>query len=191
MKVVAFNGSPHTNGNTAQSLKIVLEELEKEGIETEFVQVGGKVLHGCKACGACGRTKDLKCIQKDDEMNLFIKKMYEADGILIGSPVYFGNVTTETKALIDRCGYVSRRNDFFLRRKVGAPVVAARRAGSNFTYAAINYFFGINEMILPSSSYWNMTLAGAPGEVQNDAEGVATFKTLGQNMAWLMKKIYE
>ena len=191
MKVVAFNGSPHPNGNTAQSLKIVLAGLEKEGIETELVQVGGKILRGCTACGMCGKTQDLKCAYGDDGMNTFIRKMYEADGILIGSPVYFGNVTSETKALIDRCGYVSRRNGFFLKRKVGAPVIAARRAGTNFTYAAINYFFGIMEMIIPCSSYWNMTLSDGKQTMQEDKEGVETFKTLGQNMAWLLKKTVE
>jgi len=188
MKVVAFNGSPRVNGNTAQSLEIVLEEIRKEGIETELIQVGGKKLSGCKACMMCRKNQDKRCAIQDDEMNSFIEKMIEADGIIIGSPTYFSNVTAEIKALIDRCGYVAKSNGGFLKGKVGAPVVAVRRA-SNFTYAAINFFFGISEMIVPGSTYWNMTLALQPGDVWKDEEGIATFRTLGKNIAALLKKL--
>lgn len=190
MKVVAFNGSPRINGNTAQSIRIVLAELEQEGIETEFIQLGGRKLFGCLACGKCWESKDNRCVRKDDEMNTFIQKMQEADGIIIGSPTYFSNVSTEVKALIDRCGFVAKANGGeMLRGKVGAAVVSVRRAGSNFTYAAINFFFGIAEMIIPGSSYWNMTLALEPGDVQKDEEGIQTFKTLGKNMAYTLKKL--
>lgn len=189
MKVVAFNGSPRVDGNTAQSLKIVLEELEKEGIETELVQLGGKRVFGCLACRRCSELKNRRCVRNDDDMNYFIGKMDEADGILIGSPVYFSNVTSEVKALIDRCGYVSGANGGMMAGKVGAAVVSVRRAGSNFTYAAINFFFGITQMIIPGSTYWNMTLAKDPGDVQKDEEGLRTFRNLGRNMASLMKKI--
>jgi multimeric flavodoxin WrbA len=190
LKVVAFNGSPRSKGNTAQSLQIVLAELEKEGIETEIVQLGGRKLFGCLACGKCWETKDNRCIRQDDEMNTFIQKMIEADGIIIGSPTYFSNVSTEVKALIDRCGFVAKANDGnMLRGKVGASVVAVRRAGSTFVYSAINFFFGIAEMIIPSSSYWNMTLALNPGDVQQDEEGIQTFQTLGKNMAKLLKQV--
>jgi multimeric flavodoxin WrbA len=154
-------------GNTAQSIGIVLAELEKEGIATEFIQLGGKKVFGCLACGKCRENKDNRCTRKDDEMNTFVQKMLEADGIIIGSPTYFSNVTTEVKALIDRCGYVNRSNGGdILRGKVGTAVVSARRAGANFTYAAINFFFGISEMVIASSSYWNMTLATKPGDIQ-------------------------
>ncbi len=190
MKVVAFNGSPRANGNTAQSLKIVLAELEREGIETELVQLGGRKFYGCLACGKCWEKQDNTCARQDDEMNVMIQKMITADGVLIGSPTYFSNVSTEVKALIDRCGFVNKANDGnILRGKVGAAVVTVRRAGSNFTYAAINFFFGIAEMVIPGSSYWNMTLALEPGEVQKDAEGIETFQTLGRNMAGLLKKL--
>lgn len=190
MKVVAFNGSPRVNGNTQQSLEIVLNELKKEGIETELVQLGGRKVFGCLACGKCRETQDNRCIRKDDEMNTFIQKMEEADGIIIGSPTYFSNVSTEVKALIDRCGYVAKSNGgTLLKGKVGASVVAARRAGSTFTYSAINFFFGIAEMTICSSNYWNLTLSRDPGEVQNDAEGVQTFQTLGKNMAQLLKQV--
>jgi multimeric flavodoxin WrbA len=189
MKVVAFNGSPRVNGNTAQSLKFVLEELEKEGIETELVQLGGRKVFGCLACQKCLENKNRQCARNDDDMNFFIEKMISADGILIGSPTYFSNITSEVKALIDRCGYVSNANGGLFQRKVGAAVVAVRRAGSNFTYAAINFFFGTTQMIIAGSSYWNMTLACEPDDVQKDEEGIRTFRNLGQNMAWLLKKI--
>lgn len=190
MKVVAFNGSPRVNGNTKQSLEIVLNELKKEGIETEIIQLGGRKVFGCLACGKCRETKNNRCARKDDEMNTFIQKMEEADGIIIGSPTYFSNVSSEVKALIDRCGYVAKSNGgTLLKGKVGASVVAARRAGSTFTYSAINFFFGIAEMVICSSNYWNLTLARDPGEVQNDAEGIQTFETLGKNMAQLLKQV--
>ncbi len=182
MKVVAFNGSPKPKGNTAQSIRIVLEELEKEGIETEFIQLGGKKVFGCLACNKCKENGNYRCARTDDDMNMFIEKMIEADGIIIGSPTYFSNVSTEVKALIDRSGYAARP---LLKGKVGAAVVAARRAGSNFVYSAINFYFGISEMIIPSSNYWNLSL----GKIQDDQEGIRTFRTLGKNMAWLLKKI--
>lgn len=190
MKVIAFNGSPRKDGNTAQAISIVFEELQREGIETEMIQLGGRRLSGCRACFKCGENKDNRCVIKDDEMNDFIQKMIEADGIIIGSPTYFSNVTTEVKALIDRAGFVSKANGGTLKGKVGAPVVSVRRAGSNFVYSAINFFFGISEMIIPGSSYWNMTLSRNPGDILNDAEGIDTFKTLGRNMAWLLGKIH-
>lgn len=189
MKVVAFNGSPRQNGNTAESLKLVLGELEKKGIETELVQLGGQKVFGCLACGMCAKNKDKRCARKDDEMNKFIEKAAEADGILIGSPTYFSNVSPEVKAFIDRCGYVNIANDrSLLRGKVGAAVVSVRRAGSNFVYSAINFFFGISEMTIPGSTYWNMTLSRDIGDLQKDEEGIQTFKTLGKNMASLLKK---
>lgn len=188
MKVVAFNGSPRHNGNTAQGLRIVLDELEQEGIETELVQLGGRKVFGCLACGKCYVNRDRKCARTDDDMNLLMEKMFDADGILVGSPTYYSNVTTEVKALIDRSGFVAGANGGLLRRKVGAAVVVARRAGANFTYAAINFFFGITEMIIPGSTYWNMSLALNPGDLQQDEEGIETLQNLGKNMAWLLKK---
>jgi multimeric flavodoxin WrbA len=190
MKVVAFNGSPRVGGNTEQAIKIVFEELQKSGIETELVQLGGRKVYGCLACGKCREKKDKRCVRKDDEMNTYIQKMIEADGIILGSPVYFSNVSTEIKALIDRCGFVTKGNGDLLKGKVGAAVVAARRAGATFTYAAINMFFGISQMIIPSANYWNLTLSLQPGDIQKDAEGQQTFRTLGQNMAHLLLKLH-
>lgn len=189
MKVVAFNGSPRKEGNTFQSLQIVLAELQKEGIETELIQVGGKALHGCTACYGCYKNKDRECVIKKDDLNSYVAKMIEADGIIIGSPVYFSNVTSEVKAFMDRAGLVARANDYLLDKKVGAAVLAVRRAGATFAFSAINFFFFIQQMIVPGSIYWNLALGREPGEVQNDEEGILTFKTLGQNMSWLLKKI--
>jgi len=191
MKVVAFNGSPRVNGNTQQAIEIVFEELRREGVETELVQIGNKRFSGCIGCRKCQETKDMKCIISDDGMNEIIMKMKEADGIIIGSPVYYGNITVPVKALIERCGTVSRANGNFMRRKTGAAVTSVRRAGSNFTYSAINFFFGILEMVIPSSTYWNMTLSMAPGDIQKDDEGKTVFVNLGKNMAWVMKKTAE
>jgi len=143
MKVVAFNGSPRKEGNTYQSLQVVLGELQKEGIETELIQIGGKNIHGCTACYKCFEKKDRECAIKDDELNDYLKEMIEADGIIIGSPVYFSNVTSEVKAFMDRTGLVARANDSLLKRKVGAAVVSARRAGATFAFSAINFFFFI------------------------------------------------
>jgi multimeric flavodoxin WrbA len=189
MKVVAFNCSPRKDGNTAHMIKTVLSKLEAEGIETEFVQVGGTDIRGCRACMACSKNKDMKCILPDDGLNSYVEKMAEADGIIIGSPTYFADLTAEAKALIDRGGYVLRSNGNPLRRKVGVAVVAVRRAGGIHVFDSINHFFSINEMVVPSSSYWNVSLARVPGDYENDAEGVKTMETLGDNMAWLMKKL--
>lgn len=189
MHVLAINGSPRPEGNTAHALRSVLSILEQKGIGTSFVQLGGHTYAGCRACGTCRQTRDMRCVI-DDGMNEVIAAMAAADGILIGSPTYYSNVTTEVKALIDRCGFVAGANGDFLRRKVGAPVVAVRRSGANFTYAAIQFFFGINEMVIPGSSYWNMTLARQPGDYEQDAEGVETMATLAENMAWALQRLH-
>lgn len=189
MKVVAFNCSPHRDGNTAHMIKTVLSELESEGIETELVQVGGKDIHGCRACTACRKNQDMRCIQDDDGLNGYVGKMAEADGIIIGSPTYFADLTTEAKALIDRAGYVIRSNGNPMKRKVGAAVVAVRRAGSIHVLDSITHFFTINDMFVVPSSYWNMSLAQKPGDYEKDEEGVKTMQDLGKNMAWLLKKL--
>jgi multimeric flavodoxin WrbA len=189
VKAVGFNGSPRPRGNTYQALTLVLDELKASGIETEIVQVGGRDLHGCRACMKCAETRDRHCHGWDDEMNGLIDKMYAADIVLIGSPTYFSSMTAETKALIDRAGYVAGRNENPLRRKIGAAVVAVRRGGANVVFAEINYLFLIKEMIIPGSTYWNFGVGRAPGEVLNDEEGVQTFKNLGRNIAWLAGKL--
>jgi len=169
----------------------VFKVLNAEGIETELVQVGGSDIHGCRACGSCRKTKNLRCIMDDDIINSCVKKMVEADGIIIGSPTYFSDVNTEAKALIDRAGYVLKSNGAPVKRKVGAAVVAVRRAGGIHSFDTINHFFTISEMITVGSSYWNVSIAQAEGDYEKDEEGIRTMKTLGENMAWLLKKLKE
>ncbi len=190
MKVIAFNGSPRREGNTAFMIDIALNELKAQGIRTEFYQLGGKTIHGCTACMRCMKNQDGTCAIKNDVGNECIAKIKEADGIIIGSPTYFTDCTAETKALIDRVGFVARVNDNFLKRKIGAAVVTVRRAGSIHVFDTINHFFLIAEMIVPGSIYWNMGFGLKEGDVAQDDEGVKTIKTLGQNMAWLMKKVH-
>ncbi|UCD91243.1 MAG: flavodoxin family protein [Desulfobacterales bacterium] len=190
MNVVAFNGSARKNGNTAILINYVLQELEKEGIETEQVQLSGKKIRGCIACMKCFENKDQRCSVTDDVVNSCIEKMIDADGIILGSPTYFANISTELKALIDRTGMTGIANNRMFKRKVGAAVVAVRRGGSIHAFNAINHFFFIGEMIVPGSIYWNMGFGLDKGEVEKDDEGVNTMKVLGTNMAWLLKKIH-
>jgi multimeric flavodoxin WrbA len=190
MKVIAINGSPRKEGNTYLLLKTVLDEIQSEGIETELIELAGKPpLQGCIACYQCTQRKNMKCAIETDSLNEYIAKIQNADGLLLGSPVYFSDITAGMKAFIERCGFVGRANGNMLRRKAGAGVLAVRRAGSNHALASLNYLFLISEMIIPGSSYWNLALGGKAGDVLNDAEGMATMKTLGQNMAWLLKQI--
>ena len=189
MKVVAFNGSPRKGGNTEHLLQHVLTTIKGEGISTELIQIGGKKVHGCTACGKCFESQDQKCVIDNDFVNGCIEKMAAADGILIGSPTYFADVSTETKALIDRAGFVGMANGGLYARKVGAAVVAVRRAGGIHVFDTINHFFGISNMYTVGSSSWNLGMGLQPGEVEQDGEGIATMENLGRNMAWILKKI--
>jgi multimeric flavodoxin WrbA len=189
LKVIAFNGSARKDGNTALLIKRVLQTLEAEGIKTELIQLAGEPIRGCNACRTCYTTKNKRCIIEDDNVNAYIQKMLEADGIILGSPVYFSMMTPELKALIDRAGYVAGANRDMFKRKVGAAVVAVRRAGAIPTFDAINHFFLISQMIVPGSSYWNIGVGRKKGEVEGDEEGMETMETLGRNMAWLLKQL--
>jgi multimeric flavodoxin WrbA len=191
MKVVAFNGSARKDGNTAILIGYVSRELEKQGVETELIQLSGSRIHGCIACMKCFEKKDQRCSVKDDIVNDCIEKMLAADGIILGSPTYFANVSTEMKALIDRAGMVSRANNDMLARKVGVAVVAVRRAGAIHVFNSINHFFFIGQMVVPGSSYWNLGMGRQKGEVEKDDEGIQTMKKLGRNMAWLLKKLHD
>ncbi len=189
MKVIAFNGSARKGGNTAQMIKVAFKELECEGIETEMVELGGKALAGCIACYKCFENKDKRCAVTNDAMNEYIEKILAADGIILGSPTYFADLTANIKALIERCGMVSKANGDMLKRKIGAGVVAARRGGASHVFSSLNYFFLIGQMIVVGSSYWNIGMGRNPGEVMKDEEGIKTMTNLGKNMAWLLKKI--
>ena len=190
MKVVAFNGSARKDGNTSILINLVFDELQKEGIETELFQFAGKKIRGCIACMECFKNKDQRCANNKDVLNECLGKMIEADGIILGSPTYFSNVSTEIKALIDRAGLVAIANNHMFKRKAGAAVVAVRRAGSVSVFDAINYFFFINQFIVPGSIYWNMGIGLDKGDVEKDEEGIQTMKVLGENMAWLLKKLH-
>jgi multimeric flavodoxin WrbA len=187
MKVVAFNGSPRKDGNTTLLIKHIFDELEERGIETELVRLSEKEIHGCIACYECIKNRDQRCAVKDDAANECIVKMLGADGIILGSPVYFNDVTPEMKALIDRAGFVSRANDRMLKRKVGAAVVAVRRSGAVHTLDTMNHFFLSGEMIIVGRA---MGFGEEKGEVEKDEEGLRLVKSLGQRMAWLLGKLH-
>lgn len=187
MKVVAFNGSPRKDGNTAILIRHVFSELEKQGIETELVQLSDKVIHGCIACERCGENRDRRCAIDDDAANEYIEKMLGADGIILGSPVYFQDVTSEMKALIDRTGYVSRSNGRIFKKKVGASVVAVRRSGAIHTLDTMDHFFLSGEILIVGRA---MAVGRAKGEVESDAEGIELAKSLGQRMAWVLGKLH-
>lgn len=188
MKVVAFNCSPRREGNTSALLEVVLAELQAEGIGTELVHLTGPV-SGCMACHRCFERKDGRCANDSDMINECISKMARAEGIIIGSPTHFADLTPQAKALIDRAGFVAKANGEMFRRRVGAAVVAVRRAGAIHVFDSINHLFLISEMIIAGSSYWNIGMGLEEGDVLQDKEGLATMRTLGQNMAWLLKKI--
>jgi multimeric flavodoxin WrbA len=189
MKIIGINGSARKNGNTAILINKVFEELHKKNIETELIQLAGNTIRGCTGCRKCFETKDNKCVIKNDNINDIIEKMISADGIILGSPTYFSNITSEMKAFIDRTGYVAMANGFLFKRKIGAAVVAVRRAGSIHAFNSMNHFFLIQQMIVPGSSYWNLGIGRDIGEVEHDAEGMNTMANLGKNMAWLLRKI--
>lgn len=186
MRALAINGSPRKGGNTEILLRKALEPVAAAGHQTDYIQVGGTRIRGCTACGACGRMKNRRCVIDDDIFNLVFAKMIAADAILIGSPVYFANMTAETKALIDRAGYVALANGGLLRRKIGVAVSAQRRGGGVHVMDSINHLFLISEMIVPGSTYWNFGVGSAPGDVLNDTEGLKNMNNLGEQIVWLL-----
>jgi multimeric flavodoxin WrbA len=189
MKLLAINGSARSKGNTSILIETALAPLRKAGVDCEVIDLRSKKVMGCKACYKCVKKKDRTCPAIKDDVNAIIAKMAKADGIIIASPTYFADVTTETKALMDRAGMVGRANGGMFRRKAGAAIVAVRRAGAIHVFDSINHFFLINEMVVPGSSYWNVGIGRDRGEVEGDEEGMRTMRVLGENMAWLLKKL--
>lgn len=189
MKVIAFNGSPKKEGNTYHALKLVTDELNKEGIETEIIHVGNKALSGCMACNQCGKNQNEQCVLPGDEVNAWIEKMKAADGIILGSPVHYSSMSANMKAFLDRVFYVTSVNKSLLRHKVGAAVVAVRRSGGVPTFNQLNNYLTYSEMLIPTSNYWNVIHGARPGEVLQDQEGVQIMRVLGKNMAWLLKLV--
>jgi multimeric flavodoxin WrbA len=189
MKVVAFNGSPNKEGNTWNALKMVTAELEAQGIETEIVHVGNKPIRGCVACYQCVKNQNEQCVQSGDQVNEWIQKMKEADGIIISSPVYFAALNGTMKSFLDRAFFVTGVNGSLLRHKVGASVVAVRRSGGLPAFEQLNNFLNYAEMLVPTSNYWNVIHGRTPGEAVQDLEGVQIMRVLGKNMAWLLKLV--
>jgi len=187
MKVIAINGSPDKKGNTFHALKMVGDELEANGVDFEILCIGHKLIHGCTACGKCAKNKDEKCVIKTDDLNKWIKQLKEADGIILGSPVYYSGIAGTMKSFLDRLFFVSGSNGGLMRHKVGAAVVAVRRTGGSATFDSLNHYLTYSEMIIATSSYWNVIHGSDAGEVKKDDEGKQIMRVLGKNMAWLLK----
>lgn len=183
MKVILINGSPRPNGCTYTALNEVTSELNKNGIDTEIIHVGNKTIQGCLACGHC-RSHDNRCIVEDGIVNDLLDKASQADGFIFGSPVYYGSANGTLISLLDRAFMAGGKH---FRHKPGAVVVSARRAGTTSTYDQLNKYIGLSNMIMVPSQFWNMVHGNTPEEVLRDEEGLQTMRTLGRNMAWLLK----
>lgn len=187
MRVLGINGSARRDGNTALIMNLVFDELHKSGIETELVQLAGSVIQPCKGCFAC-RGKS-NCVFKNDLFTEIFDKMVRSDGILLGSPVYSADVSANMKAFLERAGVVVATNPELLKHKVGAAVSAVRRGGGMTAVDTMNHFFLNKEMFVAGSTYWNMVYGKEVGDVLSDDEGLKNMHNLGQNMAWLLKKV--
>lgn len=191
MKVLGINSSARKDGNTAILMEKVFEALNKEGIETEMIQLSGKIIEPCKACLACGGKRN--CVHKKDQFQDIFEKMTQADGIILGSPVYTANISANMQALLERASVVTdmNRKENLFQHKVGAAITAARRGGALNALDAMNHFFMLQNMFIVGSTYWPMAYGQMPGDVQKDEEGLATMSNLGQNMAYLLKALEE
>ena len=189
MKVLAFNGSPRKNGNTELLLRTALGPAEEAGMETELIQVGGTGVQHCKACYWCAKNKDRRCSNESDMVNKWLAKMYEADAIILGSPTYFADMSSEMKAFIDRTAFVARQNGNALSRKIGAAVVSQRRGGAVNVLDSINHMFLMSRMIVPGSTYWNFGVGLNPGDVANDKEALENMRDLGETIVWLVQTL--
>nr|WP_314464426.1 flavodoxin family protein [uncultured Clostridium sp.] len=189
MKVVGINGSRRREGNTSIIIKAVFKELEKYGIETELIQLGGLPIRSCTACMKCSEKQDGKCVIDNDGFNEIINRAAKADGIILGSPVYGADVTIEMKAFVERGSFVSHANGGMLKHKVAGAVTAVRRAGGLHAIDTMNHFLHVTECFTVGASYWNMVYGFAPGDVERDEEGMKNMQVLGENMAWLLKRI--
>jgi multimeric flavodoxin WrbA len=187
MKVIAINGSPKKEGNTYHALCIIGKELITQGIEFEIVHIGHKPIHGCTACGQCAINKEEKCSQKNDIVNESIQLLKNADGFIIGSPVYYSGIAGTMKCFLDRVFYVSGANGNLFRHKVAAAITAVRRSGGSSTFDQLNHYLTYGELILATANYWNVVHGRTPGEVLQDAEGIQTMRVLGKNIAWILK----
>ena len=189
MKVLGINGSPREGGNTELLMRTVFGELEAAGVETELVRIGGRPFRGCVACRRCFENRDRRCVLEGDPLNELVAKMADADGILLGSPVYYTDVTSEMKGFLDRAGLVSGANGGLFRHKAGAAVLAVRRGGATHAFDTLNHWLHMMQTYLVGASYWNMGYGMKPGDVAEDQEGMENMRVLGRNMAWLLERI--
>jgi multimeric flavodoxin WrbA len=187
MKIVAINGSPRKEGNTALALGAMAEVLTKEGIEVEIIHIGNKSVHGCMGCGSCGRNRNRQCIITGDPVNETVQKMIAADGIILGSPVYYAGIAGTMKCFLDRAFYVAGANGGLFNGKVGTAVVSARRSGTTPTFAGLNYYLTIANMFVAGSGYWNNVHGAGAGEAMYDGEGLQTVRNAARNMTWFLK----
>ena len=187
MKVLAINGSPKSDGNTAQAMKLLLQELQAAGIETEMYTIGNKTIRGCIGCGLCAEKRNGRCNAYDDTVNELIPKMVAADALVLGSPTYFAGINGTFKSFLDRAFFATRGNGDPMRLKFGVAVAAVRRGGGTITFDQLNKYFQLSEMTTVGSCYWNIIHGMTPGEIHQDPEGVRTVKTAGRNLAWLLK----
>ncbi|KIR03524.1 hypothetical protein P261_02339 [Lachnospiraceae bacterium TWA4] len=181
MKVLMLNGSPHKDGNTYQALEVVGKQLEKEGIEYEIFQTGNGVIRDCIGCGKCNENG---CVFTDDTVNEFVAKAKEADGFVFGTPTYYAHPSGRVLAFLDRVFYSSGKALAF---KPGASIAVARRGGTSASFDVMNKYFGISQMPVVGSTYWNIIHGRKPGEVMKDDEGLQTMENLARNMAWMLK----
>jgi len=186
IRVLGIVGSPRVGGNTEQLVAEALRVAAEEGAETELLRLADKEVKPCDACLSCRETGE--CHIEDDFRPIF-EKMVEADGIILASPVYFGSATPQIMALIDRAGYVSGGRGRVFENKVGGALVVARRAGQNFTFAQLLFFFLQQGMIVPGSTYWNIAFGREKGEVTKDEEGMNTARNFAKKMVWLIRKL--
>ena len=187
MKVLLISGSPKPNGNTVQLLQECVKVIQEAGVETEIVSFAGMKIESCIACMKCSKTGECGL---DDGLNEVIRKVKQAEGLIVGVPVYFGTARGDVMCALQRIGYVSRNNGNFLGGKIGGPIAVARRGGQTLTLQEMMMFFLINDMIVPGSTYWNMAFGRLPGEALKDEEGVASIRHFASNVANLVKKLH-
>ena len=187
MKALAINGSPHKDGNTAFALQQIGDSLKEEGIDFEMAHIGHKAVHGCIACNKCAHSANGKCASFDDAVNEVLPLMRDADALLLGAPVYYAGIAGTMKCFLDRSFFVASANGGLFRHKLGAAVAAVRRSGGMTSFDTINHYFLISEMIIAGSSYWNIIHGRKIGEAAQDQEGIQTMRTLGKNIAWILK----
>ena len=186
MKVIAINGSPRMNGNTATALKAMTDELERQGIETETIEIGNKSIHGCIACNHCFRSEGNRCVFQDDLVNETAQKMREADGFILGCPTYYAGIPGTMKSFLDRVFYTSSR---YFRLKVATSCAVVRRAGGVDVVHQLNNYLNLAQTVIPPSQYWTIAYGRDKGEVVGDGEGMQTLVKNARCMAWLLKLI--